>query len=645
MKILIHKKHIAATLVVLLGIISFAFKNTSSEETYASVYASKTKLLQDELQLLLGESQKANLQDKEAVAQLQKNILKARIAMKKADFWLRYLEPLAYKKINGPLPVEWETEVFEKFEKPYKREGAGLTLAALYLEEDNISNDSLYSLIHAAVAAADIYTHDSITTLLGDFSNFWFCNRLHLLNLASIYTTGFECPNTGSVIPELLVMMQSTEEIYAAYNQSFPLSAISPAYLSLYSKAIGFVQAQATEPEHFDHFRFIKDYVNPLFTLNQQLILQHRATSKSTLDYALNKQAKSIFSKNLYEGQNSKGVYYNVIDPDALAAIDKLGKLLFYDPILSGNNQRSCASCHKPTEFFTDTVSATAFQFDHAGLLTRNTPSLLNAGYNHLAMLDGAHISLQDQTRAVLANPLEMAANEQDIMQKVLSCSVYKKELSKLLVYTPQEPAITFDHIVSAITFYYSKFSHAYSGFDLAIQESKTLTADAVEGFNLFMSKAQCATCHFTPQFNGVKPPFIGSEFEVLGTPADAGYKNLSSDKGRYLVNPAKETMNAFRTGSLRNIMHTAPYMHNGVFKTMEEVIDFYDAGGGAGHGLRVSNQTLSADSLHLDAAEKQKLIAFLSSLTENVPFEEAPKKLPTSSVPALNNRVVGGLY
>jgi cytochrome c peroxidase len=641
----ICKKHMASTLVIFLGIISFAFKNTSSEETYASVYASKTKLLRDELKVLLSETKQADLKNKEAVESLQKNILKARIQLKKTDFWLRYLEPLAYKKINGPLPVEWETEVFEKFEKPYKREGAGLTLAALYLEEENASNDSLYQLVNLATSAADIYTHDSITALLRDPSNFWFCNRLHLLNLASIYTTGFECPNPEAVIPELLLMMQSTEEIYAAYNESFPSSAVSPAYLSLYKKAIGFVQAQPAESGRFDHFGFIKNYVNPLFALNQLLILQHRAMSKSTLDYALSKQAKNIFSKNLYEGQNSKGVYYNVIDPDALAAIDKLGKLFFYDPILSGNNQRSCASCHKPKEFFTDTSTATSLQFNHTGLLARNTPSLLNAGFNHLAMLDGAHISLQNQTRAVLTNPLEMAATEQGIMEKVLSCASYKKELTKLLAYTPQEPVITFDHIVSAITFYYSKFSNATSGFDLAMQEQTSLNADAVEGFNLFMSKAQCATCHFTPQFNGVKPPFIGSEFEVLGTPADPAYKSISGDKGRYLVNPAQETMNAFRTGSLRNIMHTAPYMHNGVFKTMDEVIDFYDAGGGAGHGLQVSNQTLAADSLHLDAREKQKLIAFLASLTESIPFEDAPKKLPSSSIGELNNRIVGGIY
>ena len=71
----------------------------------------------------------------------------ARTDMKRMDFWLRYLEPVAYKTINGPLPVEWETEVFEKYERPYRREGAGLTLAALYLEEPGIKKDSLLQLI------------------------------------------------------------------------------------------------------------------------------------------------------------------------------------------------------------------------------------------------------------------------------------------------------------------------------------------------------------------------------------------------------------------------------------------------------------------------------------------------------------------
>lgn len=334
-----------------------------------------------------------------------------------------------------------------------------------------------------------------------------------------------------------------------------------------------------------------------------------------------------------------------VEDDAVLSEIDKVGKLLFYDPILSGNNKRSCASCHKSSEYFTDTATATSLQYNQKEFLSRNTPSLINVIYNQLAMLDGHHITLQNQTRAVITNSTELGSNEKTLLKKILSCSDYKKTFKKLLKYTPQETEITFEHITSAITLYYSKFSSYYSPFDEAMNINRQIPDGAKKGFNLFMSKAQCATCHFVPQFNGVKPPFVGSEFEVLGVPSDTTFKQLSFDRGRYEVNPAFETMNAFRTGSLRNTEHTGPYMHNGAFRTMSEVIDFYDAGGGIGKGLTVPNQTLSSDSLHLTKAEKENIIQFLQSLNENILFETPPQKLPRSKTKDLNRRKVGGEY
>ena len=159
------------------------------------------------------------------------------------------------------------------------------------------------------------------------------------------------------------------------------------------------------------------------------------------------------------------------------------------------------------------------------------------------------------------------------------------------------------------------------------------------------MSKAQCGTCHFVPQFNGVKPPYTGSEFEVLGVPADTAFSKLSADSGRYRANPAHETMRAFRTGSIRNSSFTAPYMHNGVFSTMDEVIDFYDKGGGVGRKLTVENQTLDTAPLQLTTLEKSNLLAFLKSLDENITFDKPPKALPSSSIRSLNKRKVGGEY
>lgn len=640
------KKKIALILSLLTLTITFlSFDRSAVHPTYQARFLNKLYDFRKGQEDLVKMIQENPLKDSADINFIKQKIQQSRFRMKGLDFWLRYLEPISYKKINGPLPVEWETEVFEKFEKPYKRDGAGLTLAALSLEEEVINKDHLIQLIQSSVAATEVYTADSILPQLQDYGSFYLCNRLYLLNLAAIYTTGFECPDTKQIIPELRQMMSDVNEIYNEYNISFPSTSLPSDYLSLYQNAIDFVRKESVDYTTFDHFTFIKDYVNPLFRLNQELIRKYHVSSKSMLDYSLNKTANSIFDKTLYNGQNSKGIFLRVKDSSVLAEIDHLGKLLFFDPILSGNNSRSCASCHKPNEYYTDNINRTSLQFNHTGSLPRNTPSLINAPYNHLIMLDGKHISLQNQVVDVITNKNEMGADEKEILKKVLSCKEYNTAFKKLLKYTPQEDEVTIEHLCSVITMYYGKFSKSYAPFDEAMNGNMIPDASVREGFNLFMGKAQCGTCHFVPQFNGVKPPYVGSEFEVLGVPEDTAFKKLSPDKGRYNINPAYETANAFRTGTVRNAEHTAPYMHNGVFKTLNQVIDFYNDGGGAGRGLKVDNQTLSSDSLHLSQLEKTKLILFIKSLNENIPLDTPPAKLPKSNIKALNDRKVGGTY
>jgi cytochrome c peroxidase len=497
-------------------------------------------------------------------------------------------------------------------------------------------------LIRLAITAEETFRADSITSNLNSYHSFYLCNRLFLLNLASIYTSGFECPDKERIIPELQNMLEDVKDIYSAYNESFSSFPLPENYLSLYNKAISFVQSQQKDFTKFDHFTFIKDYVNPLFSFNQQLIVQYHVQTKSYVDFTLSNTTTSVFDKSLYFAQSTKGIYRRINDRQLLAEIDSIGKLLFYDPILSGNNQRSCVSCHK---FFTDTAIATAFQFNHEERLTRNTPTLLNTNFNHLLHLDGKILTLQEQAHTVITNPIELGSKQEDVLKKIMSCSIYKKAFKKYLKYTPEETQITFDHIASAITMYYGKFSQYYSPFDEAFNSNRQLTADVISGFNLYMSKAQCATCHFVPSFSGIKPPYSENEFEVIGVPADLNYTALSNDKGRYEKNPAPETLHAFRTATLRNTSNTKPYMHNGIFKSLEEVIDFYDAGGGLGHGLKISNQTLSGDSLHLTSVEKTQLIAFLKSLNEKVIFENPPSQLPASENKELNKRKVGGEY
>jgi cytochrome c peroxidase len=642
------KKYIVS--LVLLGTlfvsISFISKTDSNDSSdYQSLYFSRVQEFKQKQKDLLQLVEESDLSNEIQIEKIRSNIQQTRVQLKGVDFWLRYLEPISYKKINGPLPVEWETEVFEKHEAPYKREAAGLTLAYLYLEEEQIDKTELKRLIVESVSANDVFFEDSITKHITTYHHFYLCNRLYLLNLAAIYTTGFECPDTEQVLPELLGMMKDVQKIYAVYNKSFSAAPLKDEYLDLYKKTIEFVFNQSNDINTFDHFTFIQQYVNPLYSLNQKMILEYKVSSKSMVDYSLNKNSTSIFDKDLYFAQNTKGIFSRVSDTAVLREINDLGKLLFYDPILSGNNMRSCASCHLPTQYFTDTTVQTALQFNRVDRLPRNTPSLINVRQNHLLMLDGAHITMQNQAKGVMINPVEMGSTEIEALRKVLNCKEYNTRFTKILKYTPQETEITVDHLTSALTIYYTKFSNSYASFDVTMIEKKSVDPMVQEGFNLFMSKAQCATCHFVPQFNGVKPPYVNSEFEVIGVPKDKHFTALSTDKGRSTIYSSDEMHNAFRTGSVRNATYTKPYMHNGVFDNLTEVVEFYNNGGGVGRGLTVPNQTLSSDSLHLTPLEIKKIVVFIESLNEDITFEKPPLQLPVSKDKMLLQRKVGGVY
>ena len=566
--------------------------------------------------------------------------------MKAIDIWLRYMAPARYRKVNGQLPVEYEVEPFEKYERPMWRYGSGLSLAEIYLEEEDMQRDSLYKLIRTSADTMQVYKADSIVKLLKTPDHFLFANRLFLLNLAAVYTNGFECPDTELIIPELTWMMGEVNYLYALFNSTYPTRRLTDNYLKLYEKAIDFARRQPVDYSRFDHFTFIRDYINPLFEINQDLLRKYQARSSSVCDMTINEEAESIFEKPLFEGQQAMGIYWPVKDKKILQEIREIGRTLFYDPILSGNLERSCASCHKPTEFFSDTSVKTNTTFDKQRSLPRNTISLTNVIYNHLAMHDGRHVTLLLQLNDVTSHKDEMSSHSFEILTRVMSCPEYRDAFTRFASYTTQKK-VNLDHVFSSIIYYYSGFSYSYSPFDDAMNERKPLSAEVKNGFNLFMSKARCGMCHYVPVFNGVKPPFIDTEFEVLGTPEDSGFHALSPDPGRFgaFPEPADEMRFAFRTPTLKNIAHTKPYMHNGVFHSLEEVVDFYDAGGGLGHGLEVETQTLPPDSLHLTGVEKAELIAFMNSLTERIVVDSKPLRLPASTDTTLNKRIPGEPY
>lgn len=137
-------------------------------------------------------------------------------------------------------------------------------------------------------------------------------------------------------------------------------------------------------------------------------------------------------------------------------------------------------------------------------------------------------------------------------------------------------------------------------------------------GMNLFMGKALCATCHFMPLTNGTVPPFFSeTEREVIGVPATADNNALDSDLGFYWRFKEELHYGMFKTPTVRNSELSAPYMHNGVYNILEEVMDFYNKGGGGGMGFDLDHQTLPFDELNLTMVEQRAVVAFVKTLND----------------------------
>ena len=253
------------------------------------------------------------------------------------------------------------------------------------------------------------------------------------------------------------------------------------------------------------------------------------------------------------------------------------------------------------------------------GSLLRNTPTLWNAGLQKTFFHDSRTSSLDDLIREVLSNEKEMNTSASTVMQQLSKDPGYRNLLSK--AWPNSDTAKVADAMVNAISMYLHTLVSFNSRFDQHIRGSKkNLTTSEVNGFNLFMGKARCGTCHFAPFFNGSKPTlYYYQESEVLGVPATSDKNNpvLDNDSGRF--NSTKKVFHrfAFKTPTLRNIALTAPYMHNGVFKTLEEVVHFYNKGGGKGLGIALPNQSLPFDKLHLSVREIKDIISFMKSLTD----------------------------
>jgi cytochrome c peroxidase len=263
-------------------------------------------------------------------------------------------------------------------------------------------------------------------------------------------------------------------------------------------------------------------------------------------------------------------------------------------------------------------------------MIDRNSPTLLYAGFQHLQFWEGRAKNLEEQISMVIKSPSEMQGNETLILELLRGKKTYH-ELFKNAYPGVHGDSLSMEHISASIACFVRSLGPMTAAFDRYIAGDKSALSKAEKnGFNLFMGKAQCGTCHFAPLFNGLLPPFYDrTEVEVIATTENEDFDHpvQDKDKGRYTVFPIEFYEGAFKTPTVRNSALTAPYMHNGAFSTLEKVVEFYNRGGGAGLGLNIPNQTLSSKPLHLNDNEASDLVKFLTALSDSLPVGNARNK------------------
>lgn len=298
-----------------------------------------------------------------------------------------------------------------------------------------------------------------------------------------------------------------------------------------------------------------------------------------------------------------------VDNPTSAAAVE-LGHLLFFDPALSENNDIACATCHHPDLGFSDGRPTAA---GTTGVdLARNTLSLWNVAYAQNLFWDGREPSLENQVTFPLTHPDEMGVTDTGAMVLELQAIPEYAERFEAVFGGPE--AITADNVNRALASFQRSLISDDSPFDhYAAGDFNALTPQQRRGLAIFRSGAtRCFECH-------TAPTFASDTFRVIGVESD--------DPGRAGV-VADGQEGAFKVPSLRNIALSAPYMHNGSMATLEEVVEFYEAGGGRAHGAE--NVDVFVNGFDLTDQEREDLVSFLYALTDESRLPDIPATVPS---------------
>jgi cytochrome c peroxidase len=287
-----------------------------------------------------------------------------------------------------------------------------------------------------------------------------------------------------------------------------------------------------------------------------------------------------------------------------------LGRYLFYDSILSADSNMSCAGCHRQEAAFSDAPNA--FSKGRNGvLLHRNTPPLFNLAWYPRLFWDGRAVSLEMQVLHPVRAHEEMNLQWTVATLRVARSSFYKSLFRDAFGDVPIDSML----IAKAIAQFERTLLSYRSKYDSVLARETVFTEEEFAGFDIMndMSKGDCLHCHSTDNDAlGVNPSFSNNGIDAVAFPEDFKDKGLGGVSGK------KEDYGKFKVPTLRNIAATAPYMHDGRFKTLEAVIDFYSDSLKPSPGIDSKMGYLHRGGAHFSATEKKQIIAFLKTLTDS---------------------------
>ena len=529
----------------------------------------------------------------------EKYYLNARKVFKQVEPMMAFVDAENYKFLNAPniLKVEEEDATNIKVMSP----------KSFQVLEESIYTEETLDIKKVQETAKLIYHRLKLIEKNTKIEYFKEHHVLWLLRdaILRVSQTGI----TGFDSPVLEQSLAEAQEVYNTLNDYIHILETEFVNKELYNSWVSEIEStiKSLDTKNFNSFNrynFIKNHTHKQLRLFNETVLDWNTKFPFTL--ALKNDAPSLFSDKTFNTEYYSDIKNKGFSKEVIA----LGRDLFNDKSLSINNSMSCATCHNKEKAFTDGFKKPKGQL-------RNSPTLTYASLQQSFFYDNRAGSLEGQIVSVVNNETEFHTNLETLQKAVNTSPDYKSRFDSIY-----NGKVTDYNIRNAIAEYIRTLNKFNSKFDKNINGlENTLTKKEINGFNLFMGKAKCATCHFAPVFNGTVPTlYKDTEIELLGVPTKNDTINaiVDTDLGRYNVFKTEERKHFFKTPTVRNIELTAPYMHNGVYTTLEEVVDFYNRGGGAGIGIDLELQTLPPTPLNLSEIEKEDLILFMKSLTDS---------------------------